>query len=57
MCAGVHMFSLSREKVVFVAPLIEVCQYWHWYGLACIVSLGGVGERGEKIQLGNWIQG
>lgn len=55
MCPGVHMFSLSREKVFSVAALIEVRQYWH--GLACIVWLGGVGERGEEIQVGNWIQG
>lgn len=49
MRAGVHMFSLSREKVISVTALIEVCQYWHYHGLACIVLLGGVGERGEEI--------
>ena len=49
MCAGVHVFSLSWEKVISVAALIEVCQYWHWHGLACVVSLGGAGERGEEI--------
>lgn len=49
MCADVHMLSSSREKVISVPALVEVCQYWHRHGLACIVSLGGVGERGEEM--------
>lgn len=57
MCAGVHTPSSSREKVISVPTLVEVCLYWHWHGLASIVSLGGAGERGEEIELGNWIQG
>lgn len=55
MCAVVHVFSLSREKVISVMVLMEFCQYWHWHGLACIVLLGGVGERGEEIY--NWVIG
>lgn len=57
MRAGIHTFSSSREKVISVPAVVEVCQYWHWHGLAGIVSLGGVGERGEELELGNWIQG
>lgn len=54
VCWCSHAFLFKGKSV---PALVEVCQYWHWHGIACIVFLGGVGERGEEIQLGNWIQG
>lgn len=56
-CVLVLVFALPREQAGLVAALAEARQAWHRHGTAGVVSVGGVGERGEELQLGNWLQG